>query len=94
MCHVSVGHVARAVEDSGISTVGIFVRSFSHVASQMSLPRTVVTRHPMGRPLGAPFDHIRHREVVGAALDLLESATGVGSVVELDAPFRHGSPKV
>jgi hypothetical protein len=88
---VSVGHVARAVEESGIPTVGVYVRSFRHVAEQMTLPRTVVTRHPMGRPVGAPFDHVRHREVVHAALDLLETASAAGTIVEMELPFRPGT---
>lgn len=87
---MSVGHVARAAEESGIATVGIFVRSFRHVPEQMTLPRTVVTRHPMGRPLGAPFDHQRHRKVTEAALDLLETAEGPGTIVELEDRFRVG----
>jgi hypothetical protein len=88
---VSVGHVARAVEASGIPTVSVFVRAFRHVAEQMRLARTIVTRHPMGRPLGAPLDHERHREVTFAALDLLERAEEPEAVVELEAPFRPGT---
>ena len=88
MCHVSVGHVARAAEESGIPTVGVYVRSFRHVAEQMMLPRTVVTRHPMGRPLGAPGDHERHRLVVGTALRLLEEADSPGTILEIDEPYR------
>ena len=90
MCHVSVGHIARAVEESGIPTVGIYVRSFRHVAEQMTLPRTVVTRHPMGRPLGAPGDRQRHRSVVDAALELLDTAQAPGTILELERPFRLG----
>lgn len=88
---MSVGHVARAVEKSGIPTVGVFVAAFRHVPEQMTLPRTVITKHPMGRPLGAPGDHERHREVVRAALGLLETASATGTVIELDAPFRAGT---
>ena len=88
MCHVSVGHVAREVEASGIPTVSIFVRAFRHVAERMSLPRTIVTRHPMGRPLGAPGDATTHRRVVEASLALLETATAPGAIVELPEPYR------
>jgi hypothetical protein len=87
---VSVGHVARAAEEIGIATVGVFVRAFRHVAEQMTLPRTIVTRHPMGRPLGAPFDHERHRAVTEAALDMLSGATSAGAIMELEAAFRPG----
>ena len=88
---MSVGHVARAFEDAGIPTVAIFVRAFRHVAEDMRLPRTVVTRHPMGRPLGAPGDRARQQDVIEAALDLLDAATQNGSIVELGSPWRPGT---
>lgn len=88
MCHVSVGHVARAVEESGIPTVVVMVRAFSHVAERMTLARTVVTRHPMGRPFGPVGDETRQRLVLDAALELAGSARGVGAVVDIDEPFR------
>jgi hypothetical protein len=78
------------VEAAGIPTVAVFVRSFRLVAEEMKLPRTVVTRHPMGRPLGAPGDRDRQRSVLDAAFDLLESATAGGAIVELPQPFRPG----
>ncbi len=68
----------------------VFVRAFRHVAEHMALPRTVITRHPMGRPFGAPGDGARHRLVVAAALDLLETADGPRSRVELTEPFSPG----
>jgi hypothetical protein len=85
---VSVGHVARAAEEAGLSTVAVAVRSFGHVPEEMGYPRTVVTRHPMGRPMGAPGDRETQRRVTAAALELLESATAGGSLVELDEPYR------
>lgn len=87
---MSVGHVQRAVEEAGIPTVSVFVRAFAHVVHEMKLPRTVVVRHPMGRPLGAPGDHERQAEVVDAALDLLETATSGYTVRELDIDWRPG----
>ena len=69
-------------------TVTVLVRGFRHVAEEMQLPRTLVTRHPMGRPLGAVGDRATQRAVVDAALGLLETATEIGTIVELDASFR------
>jgi hypothetical protein len=86
---VSVGHVSRAIEEAGIPTSTIFIRAFRHVAEEMKLARCVVTRHPMGRPLGAAGDHARHKKVVGAALRLLDTA-GQPTMVELPDPFRVG----
>ncbi len=88
---MSVGHVAREAETRGIPTVAVVVRSFAHVALEMGYPRIVVTRHPMGRPMGPPGGVTTQRRVVAAALDLLEAATGGGAVVELEDPYRPGS---
>ena len=85
---MSVGHVARVLEAEGIPTTSIYVRSFAHVVDEMKLARAVITRHPMGRPLGAPGDWERHRSVVAAALDLLDVPGG--KVVELPEPYRAG----
>ena len=89
MCHVSVGHVSRAFEEAGIPTTTIFIRAFRHVADEMKLARVVVTRHPMGRPLGAAGDHATHRKVVGAALRLFDTADQ-STLVEMPDPFRAG----
>jgi hypothetical protein len=85
---VSVGHVARAIEEAGTPTVTVMVRAFRHVAERMALPRTVITSHPMGRPFGPPGDRARHSEVVEAALSLLDDAVEGGTIVEVDGPYR------
>lgn len=69
---MSVGHVQRAVEAAGIPTVGIYIGAFGHVPRQMNVARALVTPHPLGRPLGAPGDTNRQRDVVEAALALFE----------------------
>ena len=70
--------------------MSIFVKAFRHVAEAMGVPRTVVTRHPMGRTMGAPSDTDRHSAVLEAAFVLLEQATEGGVVTELTDPFRPG----
>ena len=85
---MSVGHVARAFEAAGLPTVVVQIRAFRHVAEEMKLPRTVVTRHPMGRPLGAPGDRRVQRRVVLAALELLATATRAPALIELPEPYR------
>jgi hypothetical protein len=42
----------------------------------------------MGRPVGAPGDVVRQRQVILAALRLLEEAPGGGSIVELPERYR------
>jgi hypothetical protein len=82
-----VGHLARLIEEAGIPTVAVYVRAFRHVAESMRVPRVLVTRHPMGRTLGAPHDVERQREVLEQALNLLKSATAP-TIVELPSPYR------
>ena len=88
MCHVSVGHVQRAIESAGIPTVGVYVRSFGHIPGLMGVARAVVTDHPMGRPLGAPGDGERQLAVVRAALDLLPRTEP--AIVDFSQAWRPG----
>jgi hypothetical protein len=90
---VSVGHVARGFEEAGIPTVSVFVRAFRHVAERMALPRTLITNHPMGRPLGAAGDAQRQRLVIDAALDLLATGTSKGTMADLDQDWQPGASR-
>ena len=83
-----MGHVARVFESKGIPTITVMVRVFRARAEAMRLPRTLVMRHIMGRPLGAPHDTERQMAVLRAALNLLERATSGGVIEELPEPYR------
>jgi len=85
---VSVGHVARAIEESGIPTVTVMVKAFEHRALELKIPRTIIVKHPMGRPLGAAGDSARQRDVVEAALGLLETASMNATITELPEAYR------
>ena len=85
---MSVGHVARALEEAGIATTAIMVEAFRHRAQEMMIPRTLVTRFPMGRPVGAPNDVERQLDGMRNALDLLETATEAGTIVTYPHPYR------
>ena len=87
---MSVGHVQRAFEAAGIASVGVYVRSFGHIPALMGVSRALITDHPMGRPLGAPGDGARQREVVAAALQLLTIDEQV--ITDFDAPWRPRPP--
>ncbi len=80
---MSVGHVARLLEESGIPTVLIAVRAFRARLEMMTLPRVVLTPHLMGRPIGPPGDRSRQRQTLEAALDLLREAPKAGTIVDL-----------
>lgn len=75
MCHVSVGYIQRSFEEAGIPSVSVYVKSFGHIPELMGLSRTVITSHPMGRPLGIPGDATTQRAVVEHALSLLPCET-------------------
>jgi hypothetical protein len=89
---VSVGHIGRAIEESGIPTVTIMVKAFEHRATELRIPRTLIVKHPMGRPLGAAGDASRHKEVLDAAFDIAESAVGNGTIVEFPHTYRPAPP--
>ncbi|MCG8618378.1 MAG: hypothetical protein MI802_19345 [Desulfobacterales bacterium] len=80
---MSVGHVARAFEEAGIPTVIIAVKAFENRMRSMALPRVLLTRELLGRPMGRPFDTVRQTEVLEAALDLLEDAKAGGEIWEI-----------
>ncbi|MBA3399957.1 MAG: hypothetical protein H0U01_08350 [Acidimicrobiia bacterium] len=86
---MSVGHVQRAFESAGIPTVGIYIAAFEHVPRLMGVSRALVTDHPLGRPVGAPGDQDRHRDVVRAALELFESPS-CPAIATFPHPYRTG----
>ncbi len=85
---MSVGHVARVIEESGIPTVTVMVKAFEHRARELKMPRALIVKHPMGRPMGAAGDIERQHEVLNAAFDLVESSTEGATVVEFPEAYR------
>jgi hypothetical protein len=88
VCQVSVGHLARLLEEAGTPTVVIACAVFKPRLMVMKLPRLVLTPLPMGRPVGAPGDVDGQRQTLLAALQLLESARSGQSLLELTHPYR------
>lgn len=84
---MSVGHVARAFEENGISTVVIAVEAFKEKLISMSLPRVLITPFPMGRPIGFPGNSRQHLRVIKEALNLLTEATESKTVLTIDEPY-------
>ena len=76
------------LEEAGIPTVVIMSGALGFRARTMKLPRTVITRHIVGRPLGAPGDLERQRSVLRMALGLLETATENGAILEPSEGYR------
>ncbi len=65
------------------------IDTFEHVGEAMKLPRVVMTRYPLGRPMGAPGDSQTHAAVLEDALSLLESATEPTRITRPDV-FKPG----
>jgi hypothetical protein len=71
------------MEESGIATVVVASGVFQNRMEAMRLPRTVITPHIMGRPLGRPKDRAEQRKILLAAIKLLESANHGGTILDL-----------
>jgi hypothetical protein len=78
-----VGLVQRVLEASGISTVTLSL--IPDLTRAVGVPRIAGISHPFGRPLGRPHDADGQRAVLRAMLELLPSASGPDTYVEL--PF-------
>jgi hypothetical protein len=74
-----------------MATVAVYIEAFSHYAEAMHLPRTIVTPHPMGRPLGPPGAVARQREVIAAALRLVDTAVAPGTIERIGGVYRPGA---
>lgn len=78
-----MGLVQRVLEASGIATVALSM--IPALTRAVGVPRLAGLSYPMGRPLGRPHDADGQRAVLRATLELLASASGPDSYVEL--PF-------
>jgi hypothetical protein len=79
MCNQAVCLIAAEIERRGIATVCVVL--LREIAEKVRPPRALAVPFPHGYPLGAPHDARQQREVVVAALGLLERE-GRGPVIE------------
>ena len=56
------------------------------ISHGVGIPRGTYVRFPLGNPLGEPGRPDQHHLVLARMLDLLETATGPDTIVEL--PYR------
>ena len=77
-----MGLVCRVVEEAGISTVCI--STGRDLTAQVKPPRSLFVNFPMGNAFGKPFDSATQLEILRAALNLAESASEPGVLVDLD----------
>ena len=78
-----MGLVQRVLEAKGLSTVALSM--IPELTRAVGVPRLAGISYPMSRPLGRPHDADGQRAVLRAMLDVLASAPGPDTYVEL--PF-------
>ena len=78
-----MGLVQRVLEASGIPTVTLSL--IPDLTRAVGVPRLAGISYPFGRPLGRPHDADGQRAVLRAMLEMLASASGPDSYIEL--PF-------
>lgn len=76
-----MGLVQRVLEARGIPTVALSM--IPDLTRAVGVPRLAGISHPMGRPLGRPHDADGQRAVLRAMLELLVTAQGPDTYVEL-----------
>jgi D-proline reductase (dithiol) PrdB len=70
MCNQTVSLIAAEIERRGIATVCIML--LREVAEKVRPPRSLVVPFPHGFPLGKPDDAEGQKQIVRAALALLD----------------------
>jgi len=78
-----VGLVQRVLEASGIATVTLSL--IPDLTRAVGVPRLAGLSYPFGRPLGRPHDADGQRAVLRAMLEVLASASGPDTYIDL--PF-------
>ena len=78
-----MGLVQRVLEANGFPTIALSM--IPELTRAVGVPRLAGIGYPMGRPLGRPHDADGQRAVLRSMLELLASAPGPDTYVEL--PF-------
>ena len=81
MCHQSVGLIARAVEEAGISTV--VISSALDITQAVKPPRSVYVNFPLGHQIGKPNQPELQRSILQDAFRALEAHTVPGLITTL-----------
>ncbi len=83
--------VARHLEANGIPTVELC--SAWDITASAYPPRAAFVNYPLGNTTGRPFDVENQRAILGDALDVLESATEGGQIVDLGYCWRENDER-
>jgi hypothetical protein len=83
-----VSLVARHLEENGIATV--VVGTARDIVENCGVARFLFNDAPLGSPCGEPDNPNMQREIVGMALDLLESASEARTTVQTPYEWSKG----
>jgi len=78
------------LEEAGIATVIIAVRSFLGRLEPLVLPRVLLTPYLLGRPVGLPGEKEQQLATLRAGLNLLETAREGSTIEEYSESDRIG----
>lgn len=84
MCNQTAGLIARALEESGISTVAISL--LREITEKVRPPRALEVPYGFGFPLGRANDVKLQHKILKAALNMLEEVEEAGEIRE----FQEG----
>jgi len=79
MCHQSVGLVQSIIEKAGIPTVSI---TLLPEVTRRVRPRALVVDLPLGYPVGEPDNAMLQKEIIKAALELLQQPVSEPLIVD------------
>lgn len=80
-----MGLVSRVVEEAGIPTVN--VSTGRDITAAVMPPRSLFINHPMGNPFGRPDEVERQREILLAALHMVEDCKTPGELRDFDTDW-------
>ena len=87
-----MGQVAHYLEEHGFSTV--ILTNTPEFHRQVGIPRIAAIEYPYGRPVGQVRDQEGQREVLKAALSVLEKAKEPGQIFHLPFTWPEEPKKV
>lgn len=91
MCHRSVGLIQNVIESHGVSTVSLTVHP--HISKKVGVPRGLYLRFPQGNLFGEPFRPEQQRSILTTALEIVEVASGPGTIYEYPSRWRSTSAR-
>ena len=80
MRHQSVGLIQGIIEKRGIPTVSITL--LAEVTRRVRPPRALAVDRPLGFPLGEPGNAMLQKEIIKAALELLQQPVSEPLIVD------------